>query len=201
MSNHRDRERRPGRRKAFRDPIPVVLVVCEGERTEPDYLKGYERACRNTRVSIKTESKRTTPEGLVKKAVELRDKAVADEAAYDSVWCVFDVDDHPSLPRAKDQAHAGRIELAISNPCFELWLLLHFQEHPGMQDRRRVKAMLRKHVPHYDKAVDYTTYATSHPHADKRAERLDQAAEKANEPGRNPSTGVYQLIRIIEKKS
>ncbi|APW61953.1 RloB family protein [Paludisphaera borealis] len=199
MSDRRNRERRPGRRNSFRDPMPVVLIVCEGEKTEPQYLEGYKRACRNPRVNIKTVSKTVSPEGLVQLAVELRDRAGHD--AYDSVWCVFDVDDHPSLPRAKDQARAGRIELAISNPCFELWLLLHFQEHPGMQDRRRVKAMLRKHVPHYDKAVDYASYATGHPHADKRAERLEQAAEKANEPGRNPSTGVYQLIRIIEKKS
>lgn len=180
--------------------MPVVLIVCEGERTEPEYLEGFRRACRNPRVNIKTVSQRTTPEGLVKKAVELRDKAVADEAAYDSVWCVFDVDEHPSLPQAREQARAGRIDLAISNPCFELWLLLHFRDSPGMQDRKRVRELLRPHVPRYDKAVDYATYATGHPHAVERAERLDQAAEKASEPGRNPSTGVYRLIRLIEKK-
>jgi len=199
MSNRRDRERRPGRRKSFRDPMPVVLIVCEGEKTEPQYLEGFKRACRNPRVNIKTVSRRATPLGLVDEAVKLRDRAVVDEAPYDSVWCVFDVDDHPSLPRAKNQAQVNDVELAISNPCFELWLLLHFQEHPGMQDRKRVQAMLRKHVPQYEKAVDYASYAASHPEADRRAERLEQAADKAGEPGRNPSTGVYRLIRSIEK--
>jgi hypothetical protein len=47
----------------------------------------------------------------------------------DEVWCVFDVDEHPKLAEARDQANANGIQLAVSNPCFELWLLLHFQEH------------------------------------------------------------------------
>jgi hypothetical protein len=36
------------------------------------------------------------------------------------VWCVFDIDEHPVIPEAKDQAPANRIELTISNPYFEL---------------------------------------------------------------------------------
>jgi hypothetical protein len=178
--------------------MPVVLIVCEGERTEPQYLDGFRRACRNPRVNIKTVSKRTPPDGLVQEAVRLRDQAGLD--AYDSVWCVFDVDDHPGVESAGEKAGAAGVELAISNPCFELWLLLHFQDAPGMQGRRRIQAMLRKHVPSYDKAVDYATYASGHPHADGRAERLSRSAERAAEPGRNPSTGVYRLTRMIEKK-
>jgi RloB-like protein len=198
MSDRRSRGRRPGRRTAFRDPMPVVLIVCEGERTEPEYLEGYRRACRNPRVTVRTVSKRVTPEGLVRLAVEHRDRA--EPGFYDSVWCVFDVDDHLTLPKAKSQASQAGVELAVSNPCFELWLLLHFQEPPGMQDRNRVQAMLRKHVPRYDKGVDFSTYQSGHPHAAKRAERLDQTADKAGETGRNPSTGVYRITRMIEKK-
>ena len=198
MSNRRDRDRRPGRQKPFREPLPVVLIVCEGKRTEPEYLEGYRRTCRNPRVRLKTVAEQTKPEEMVQKAVELRERAGAD--AYDSVWCVFDIDDQPNVAPAKDRARAEGVELAISNPCFELWLLLHFQEAPGMRDRKRMRQLLKAHVPHYDKAVDYATYAAHHPRADQRAERLDQAAEKAGEPGRNPSTGVYRLIRIIEKK-
>ena len=34
----RDRDRRPARPAPFRDPEPIILIVCEGERTEPDYF-------------------------------------------------------------------------------------------------------------------------------------------------------------------
>ena len=31
-------------------------------------------------------------------------------------------------------AGANGIRLAISNPCFELWLILHFQDHTAWLD-------------------------------------------------------------------
>lgn len=46
---------------------------------------------------------------------------------YDHIWCVFDIDEHPFVPEARQQARDNRIDVAVSNPCFELWLLLHFQ--------------------------------------------------------------------------
>ncbi len=94
-------------------------------------------------------------------------------------------------------ARDNGIRLAISNPCFELWLLLHFRESPGMQDRARMKAMLTKHVPGYDKHVEYATYSAGYTQAVKRAERMDKAAEQAHESGRNPTTGVYKLTESI----
>ncbi len=41
MPSRRDRDRRPGRRAPFREPKPVILIVCEGERTEPEYFEGF----------------------------------------------------------------------------------------------------------------------------------------------------------------
>jgi hypothetical protein len=94
-------------------------------------------------------------------------------------------------------ARDNGIELAISNPCFELWLLLHFRESPGMQNRRKLSEMLVKHVPGYDKDVNYAVYSNGYPHAVSRAEKIAKAAESAGESGRNPSTDVYKLTEII----
>jgi len=60
---------------------------------------------------------------------------------YNSVWCVFDVDDHPRVADARQMAADNGIELAISNPCFELWLLLHFRDGPGMQHRDKIETV------------------------------------------------------------
>ena len=94
-------------------------------------------------------------------------------------------------------ARDNGIHLAISNPCFELWLLLHFSDNPGMQDRATMKKKLQKHVPEYDKHVDYAIYAAGYSQAVARASKMDKDAEEAREPHRNPTTGVYELTELI----
>lgn len=41
---------------------------------------------------------------------------------------------HPGLTDAIEQARQNGIWLAISNPCFELWLVLHFQDQSAWLD-------------------------------------------------------------------
>jgi hypothetical protein len=208
MTSARNRQRRPGRRPAFRDPKPTILVVSEGEVTEPQYLRGFQRACRNPRVTIEVANEHGVPATLVRTAKEYKEEAEAratrekdDNLAYDSVWCVFDVDEHPAVGEAGEMARGNDIHLAISNPCIELWLLLHFSENPGMQDRAKMKAKLKKHVPKYDKHVEFATYAAGYSQAVARARKMDQDATDAHEPHRNPTTGVYELTELIRGES
>jgi hypothetical protein len=205
MASARNRQRRQARRPAFRDPKPTILVVSEGEVTEPEYILGLQSACRNPRVTIEVAKEHGVPKTLVEIAKQYKEDAKAraghekdDNLAYDSVWCVFDIDDHPAVGEAKEMARDNGIQLAISNPCIELWLLLHFSENPGMQDRATMKKKLRKHMPKYNKHVDYTTYyATGYPQAVTRAKKMDQEAVDAHEPHRNPTTGIYELTELI----
>jgi hypothetical protein len=144
------------------------------------------------------------PRTLVRIAKEYKNEAAAkaagekdDNLAYDSVWCVFDEDDHPAVGEASEMARDNGIRLAISNPCIELWLLLHFSENPGMQHRDTIRRILKNHVPDYDKHVDYATYSAGYSQAVTRARKMDQDAREAQEPHRNPTTGVYELTELI----
>ncbi|MBN1912122.1 MAG: RloB domain-containing protein [Pirellulales bacterium] len=206
MGNARDRKRRPGRRPAFREPKPTILIVTEGKVTEPEYIEGFRKAFRNTRVRVEIAKGRGVPRTLVETAKELK-KEAKDRARqekdefleYDSVWCVFDIDDHPAVGEVKEMARDNGIDLAISNPCFELWLLLHFTDNPGMQDRTTMRDRLKKFVPGYRKHVDYATYSAGYEKAVKRAAQMDDVAEEAGEPHRNPTTGVYKLTELIRE--
>ncbi|MGP0062677.1 MAG: RloB family protein [Isosphaeraceae bacterium] len=177
-SPRRDRDRRPGRRPPFREPLPIILIVCEGKKTEPEYFRGFVNACQNPRVKIEIAPEHGVPRTLVesarahKKEAETAASRQGDEnLVYDSVWCVFDVDDHPHIADARQMARDNGIELAISNPCFELWLLLHFRESPGIQPRDTLLSMLASHAREYDKGVAYTTYSEGYPQAVERAKR------------------------------
>ena len=200
----RNRQRRQARRKPFKDPRPVILIVTEGEVTEPEYLEGFVRATRNPRVRIEVVGAASDPRTIVESAKELRNEAKTqarrekdDNICYDEVWCVFDVDKHPNIPDAKQMARDNGLELAVSNPCFELWLWLHFADQPGMKRPDELQKMMKKHIPNYDKHVDYPDYAAGYDEAVKRASRLDKDAKLDNDEGRNPTTGVWRLTESI----
>ncbi|MBT9561263.1 MAG: RloB domain-containing protein [Myxococcales bacterium] len=204
MATHRHAPRRPARATAARQPRQRLLVVCEGRVTEPEYLDGLRSHLRNPLVTIEVVPGAGVPLTLVKSAksrkLEAIDRAKRekdDNLLFDQVWCVFDVDDHPHIPDAAQMARDNGIYIAISNPCFELWLLLHVREPPGMQPRKEVARMLKRHLPDYDKHLKPQRLLTGIEDAVLRAERLDLRAEDAGSPGCNPTTGVYRLVRAL----
>lgn len=204
MSKRRNRRRRPARRSPSRDPKPLILCVCEGKVTEPEYLKGFVAHCRNPRVEVDIDAGQGVPRTLVEQA-KRRKQAAEKEARqqkddnfkFDQVWCVCDVDEHPNLHEAQVMARDNGIKLAVSNPCFELWLILHFRESPGAQHRHRMTEILKAHLPGYDKHVDFVQVASGYEEAVQRAGRLDRMAAEDREAGRNPSTGVWRLTESI----
>jgi len=203
-SNRRHRERRPARGEPSRRPRKRILVLCEGQNTEPQYLLGFKRWCRNALVDVVVDPEHGVPLTLVRRAKEAKQEAERraarerdDNVAYDEVWCVFDTDEHPNLEQACRMARDNGIEVALSNPCFELWLLLHFRDSPGMQGRKDVARLLRKHVDDYDKHVDFAAYQPGYGSAVERAKRLESAARSDGEDGRNPTTGVHRLTESV----
>jgi hypothetical protein len=117
---------------------------------------------------------------------------------YDEVWCVFDVDSHPNLPEAKQQARDNGLNVAISNPNFELWILLHFQDQFAEHDRREITRLCKLHLPRYEKEVPYMTLRPLYADAVRRAEHLQTLQAQRGTPGGNPSTGVYRLTESIQ---
>ncbi|MEO1083070.1 MAG: RloB family protein [Acidobacteriota bacterium] len=201
----RDRQRRPSRSSQLRPPRRRLLVLCEGRVTEPSYIRGLERWLRNAAVEVVISDVQGVPKTLVDEAIALN-RAAEREAKrqrddflrYDEVWCVFDVDAHPHLAESIQRAAAHGIQLAISNPCFELWLLLHFRDSPGARQRREMQKLLRQQIPGYAKRIDFDIVSSGLNDACQRASRLDREARLQGEERRNPTTGLYRLVSSIE---
>ena len=208
-SKRRDRERKPARKPPKLEPKRRLLVVCEGEVTEREYLQGYERWAKNATVRVEVADERGDPKKVVEIAKDLAEKASTEARkkddefiAFDEVWCVFDRDEHDSnrFHGAIQMAQANGFQLAVSNPCFELWLLLHFRASPGMRHRHEVQRMVSGFVPGFEKHVRFEDYASGVGRAATRARRLDEDASAMNEFFRNPTTGVYGLTDSISRK-
>jgi hypothetical protein len=142
------RENRQSRRRPFRQSADRILVVCGGVRTEPDYFEGMKSSYRNPAVKIIVRKAGVSPVELVELAMSVRDR---DNDSFDEVWCVCDVDDF-DLTAAVGLAARNDVRLAVSNPCFEVWLLLHFEEcMAAMTGYEQLRRRLAKHIPDYDK--------------------------------------------------
>jgi len=198
----RDRDLR--RREPRRERRRRILILCEGRRTEPGYFRALRSAFRNRLVVVEIDDRTGVPKTLVEHASERKKEAEREARsrrdpflAYDEVWCVFDVDEHPHLPDARQQARDNGINLAISNPCFELWALLHFQHQTAYLERQNVQRKLRRHLPGYDKDLPFERLHPAYEQAVERAQELERRCETAGKRGDNPSTGVHALTERI----
>ena len=195
------------RRVGYRRPKYTFLVFCEGRTTEPDYLRSLKRepAVREiAAVDIRIENGNgVVPLTLVKRAVDARVRNPRDQGAVDDVWCLFDVEwpkNHPNLQEAIDRAESNDVHLAISNPCFELWLALHFDDHAAWLDNEAAGKLRRKHDRSTGKGLDGTLYMPRRAAAAARA--LALAAKHEGDgtlfPHDNPSSGMYRFLEAIE---
>ena len=199
------------RRKATRVHNERVLIVCEGEKTEPYYFQGLRKSLglHPANVVIADKKSGLVPKSLVQYALEELKK----DSDFDHVFCVFDKDKHPSYEAAlamiRDKRLKGSTQLhAITSiPCFEVWVLLHFNYstapfEAAAQDSNcaLVVRELRMdgRIPGYDKG--------SREIFDELSGRLDDAIANAHKLERhhdgigtdNPSTQVHKLVEHLQ---
>ncbi|MGA8364254.1 MAG: RloB family protein [Solirubrobacteraceae bacterium] len=178
----------------------------EGERTEDAYFKAWWRRNQD-KVIVHIDEFNGTPMTLVERAVarkkhEEREERRERGKAHDEVWCVFDVDTHPKREEAVELAQRHDIKVAISNPCFELWLMLHYQDQTASIKVREVQKLAKSHLK-CGKALSpqaLDSLASRYDEAVKRAKALDKKHEGDDSPpGTNPSSEVWKLVERIRK--
>jgi hypothetical protein len=143
------------------------------------------------------------PRTLVAMATAARSRAIDEEAEIDEFWCVFDVEwprNHPGLKDTVEQARANDIKLAVSNPCFELWLILHFQDRAAWLDNNEARRLRRQLDGSSDKGLDAAKYMPLTADAARRAAQLDRrhVQNSAIFPQDNPSSGMHRLLAAVE---
>lgn len=153
------RSRDDFRRKAgLRTPRSITLIVCEGE-TEQLYFQAARLhfGLTNAEVVIADNATDSAPISVVK----LAEAKCREPGGYDKVFCVFDRDDHKSFSQARDRVTELRtraenplpIADAVSIPCFEVWVLLHFERSDAPFNRCAdvVTRIKQKHIAGYKK--------------------------------------------------
>lgn len=199
------------RRKSRRDPYDKVLIVCEGEKTEPNYFNGLKDhyGLNGTNVEVCGECD-SDPHSIVEFARgRYREEKNAGDS-FDRVYCVFDKDTHASYQQAIDQINRATpkgIFFAITSvPCFEYWLLLHFQYTtkpyeplPGNSAGNQLLTDLKAVMPDYKKEQKdtFSVLLGQLNFAKHNAERVLVACQSGHTD--NPSTHVHELVEYLQQ--
>jgi hypothetical protein len=193
------REPPTGRRQPLREPHLRLLVVCGTEKTETAYLKGLRAVLGANSVDIKIVERPRSPDQVVEHTRDHRNYR-----DFDECWCVLDVDAYEQeggkVTIASSKADEAGIRLAVSNPCFEYWLLLHYRKWDRPFARcKEVLVPLRRSVPSYDKArLRFTDFANGVSSAIAQAKQRDPSAKDF---AVNPSSSVWVLVeRLMEQR-
>lgn len=167
---------------------PLVLIVAEGKDTEIDYFKHFNQKYVNVDVkpldrysSGKNKSRKTDPLNLVEKAIEyVENKYDISEEDGDRIWCLMDIDLNYNNPNPIDsriieiqkafsrseefrKKRKIRVNLGLSNPCFELWYLLHFNyTTANMRDYDSIKKRLERDTPLSEYEKNKSVYSQIH---------------------------------------
>ena len=184
-SNSRNRQRRPSRSQRPRPSGKSLLVVCEGT-TEQEYIDELAKCIGNPSVQIRFCRDRGSPDKIIELAQsECRAQAANRNPGFDEIWCVFDRDDHEHFLGPIQTAMDRKYFLAVSNPCIELWLLIHHREAPG-----------------HKKHIRFESYRAGIENAVRVARRMDsEAAAEGARLFMNPSSTFYKLVNSVATRT
>jgi len=211
-----DRQRRDLQRKRpQRANHDRILIVSEGRKTEPNYFREIRAHYRlsATSIEVRCSESGTAPIQVVQYARDLFNDGDAhrgiEKRAFERVYAVFDRDDHDSYYDAlsltsslegklkNDLRQPVSFAAIVSVPCFELWLLLHFEAVLSPIHRSEVLSRLKQHLPRYCKGSSdsFSKTLTHLPLAMQRAVKLSQRFNPHTDP--EPFTAVADLVQIL----
>jgi len=195
------RKKRPLNRETHTRDASLIIIFSEGEKTEKQYFES-DLFGRSTRVQVKvfeTVNGKSAPKYVLERFKQY--KKTTDVMSSDQFWLVLDVDRWPEKQLSEVCAEAIKgshgARLAISNPSFELWLYLHFNDWTnGNTTSSQVEQSLRTFNGGDNKSnLNIADYEGKNTQAIQRAITLD-----INPDDRwpsNPGTRVYKLVEAI----
>ncbi len=194
------------RKSGTRDLPKRFLIVCEDGKSSVNYFNALRKHLGLSAASVMvapSDNGRTQPIQVVDRAIQIQKQASREpdpSRHFAHAWCVIDGDfGHDKIQRARGRANANAIELAISTPCFEYWVVLHFEEFSrtnlncdGMEQR------VKKRLPSYEKGkTDFRKVVPMYGDACRRAKQQRQHQANVLPERQDPCSESNRLIDAL----
>jgi hypothetical protein len=173
------------------------LIVCEGEKTEPNYFRSFRVPKDVAEIDVKGVGE--NPSKLVNSAKDLKG-----QEDYDQVWCIFDRDSWTpeDFNNAIRNAENQDFKVAYSNEAFELWYVLHFEflntGIPRNDYLQKLSLLLNQNYQKNSEKI-YDELFDKQPTAIRNAINLLNQYDPHTPARDNPSTTVHLLVQELNK--
>ncbi|NET74278.1 MAG: RloB domain-containing protein [Sphaerospermopsis sp. SIO1G2] len=173
----------------------LIIIAAEGTVTEPQYFDMFNDQQTTVRIEHVKASTASAPANVLKRARAKLAKESLNK--HDRIWLVVDRDDWPEAQLKEClkwvNEHPEQRGLALSNPCFELWLLLHLDDAAGRSTHAQIRQALKNHLPNYNKTIDSTKFSKQ-----TVLNAIDRAKQRDTPPTKDwPQTVGSTVYRII----
>jgi len=199
------------RKKRTRQQQPRILIVCEDSKSSAYYFQDMAKALGLSAVDVRGKECGSAPSSVLEYAKYEYDRELSSDR-YDRVYCVFDRDQHnsfsPTIKKISSLKTSGEPFFAItSTPCFELWLLLHFDYFSSAYRSAGKRSPCTQVISELHKKPNMAGYGKGIGgiyaklsvqkmlNAIKHAKRLMKENKKTGSD--NPSTNVHELVEYL----
>lgn len=192
--------RRSSRRVAAHLQRKIIRVFSEGQVTEPEYLRRLAKSNHNVVLEIKKCGK--SPDKLLYEALKFCN-TYRRIREVDQIWCIFDVDHYTiqQIDEISKRANKDNIQTVVSNPCFELWLVLHKGKQTAHITSNKIKKRAEDLRIIEGKVIAVTGWPClfdNYEDAKTRAISLGRMHRLNGSPPRsNPSSDVWRLVDVL----
>ena len=178
----------------------LFLLSVEGAKTEENYFRFFNSLGLPISVKVlKRQTSKSSPKQVLKEMMKYIGKGSQELKKQDEAWIVIDRNGWPEdqIQKILDwEKKKEKHNVAIRNPNFEYWLLLHFEGGNRVQNPKDCLARLREHLPDYQKNVDMSkitreSFATAIQRAKVRHKNKVETGSKIC------STNVHILVERI----
>ncbi|MBW2084002.1 MAG: RloB domain-containing protein [Deltaproteobacteria bacterium] len=197
MAKKRRTFRRPLGKRRYRE---LFIIAVEGAKTEPQYFALFNSRNSVIHVTCVKGKHHSSPPQVLKHMKDyLNQKSLRPS---DEAWLVVDkdnwADDQLALLYAWSES-SERYGFALSNPKFEYWLLLHFEDGRGISTSQACSERLKRYLPNYAKGINPRDFPPA-----RISEAVHRATIRDNPPckdwPRTTGTTVYRLVeKLLEK--
>ena len=198
----------PKKRRNFRRAIgkrpykKIFIIAVEGYKTEPQYFSIFSDEDSEIKIKCLKSKYKSSPPQILKNMENYLNGVNFYHS--DEAWIVVDKDswtDDQLIQLFNWGQSSNNYGFALSNPNFEYWLLLHFEDGNDIHDSRSCNSRLKRYLPNYDKCIEVRKF---------KPEMIINAVHRAkirdNPPckdwPRKTGTTVYRLVeKILISKS
>lgn len=200
------------RKAAVRDP-KLIIIATEGQATEQDYFEEFLDQGKYQRsqvhiVLLKRKETSSSPKYVVSQLHEHKRKFGLRKD--DKLWALIDLDQwtNNELNLVAADCESNEYCLALSNPCFEVWLLLHLKDLTEYnkkeiericKNKHSIKEKIREFISSFDKGgnIHMQHFMNRIDKAIKNARKLD--IQPQDRWPRTVGTRVYVLMENINR--